>query len=96
MNGWTLRFSRLAHFLDKQTKKHFKFSLRLGKLYDKSPSYWNYALVGGIGSILNLIAYLITLNVVDYFFAWLLGLIIAWNFNYFLSKLWVFKEVKRK
>ena len=91
LNGWTLRFSRLAHYVDKQTKKHFKFSLRLGKLYDWKPSYWNYALVGGVGSILNWLFFVSFRSVLGDL-AWWLGLFIAWNSNYFLSKMWVFKS----
>ena len=67
--------------------------VRLGALYDKYPSYWNYAIAGGTGVIIQ---YLVTGLFIALTFPWwaamALGIFVAWNANYVLNKRWVFND----
>jgi len=76
------------------SKLAYKIHPKLGELYDWQPSYWNYAFVGGFGVLINWFIFLL-LRPFLFDLAWWIGVLVAWNFNYGLSKIWVFKNEGR-
>jgi putative flippase GtrA len=68
-----------------------KLHPKLGELYDWAPSYWNYAIVGGLGILLNWALFILLRGFLGDI-AWWIGIITAWHSNFLLSKVWVFKH----
>ena len=72
----------------------YKIHPKIGQLYDWSPTYWNFAFVGALGMLINWLAFTASLGL-GVTLAWFLGVLVSWNFNYILNKIWVFKEGKK-
>lgn len=74
----------------------FKLHPSIGKLYMRFSDYWNFALVGALGVVWQyLLTWLLLSLNFPWFFAMFIGILVAWNSNYFLNKHWVFKRGKR-
>lgn len=65
----------------------------LAKLYLWKPVYFNFAIVGAFGILLQYVVtwMLLTLGL-PWWAAMFLGIVAAWNSNYILNKNWVFSN----
>ena len=65
----------------------------LKKLYNWRPQYWNFALVGAVGVVLQYIITAVLMGVgLPWFLAMGIGIFAAFNSNYFFNKTWVFNS----
>ncbi len=70
-----------------------RVGVTLAKVYEWQPRYFNFALVGATGVVIQYLFTWMLMNVgVPWFLAMAVGIFAAFNSNYWFNKVWVFAQ----